>query len=73
MMSLHTLATAPRNAYGVAQRDSVLQELLYLGLLERGVYSASRGMMNLNLPHTDDQLAEVLAALTDTLTSLRGV
>jgi hypothetical protein len=30
-------------------------------------------MMNLNLPHTDDQLAEVLAALTDTLTSLRGV
>ncbi|MFZ9765551.1 MAG: aminotransferase class III-fold pyridoxal phosphate-dependent enzyme [Ilumatobacteraceae bacterium] len=73
MMSLHTLATAPRNAYEVAQRDSVLQELLYLGLLERGVYSASRGMMNLNLPHTDDQLAEVLAALTDTLTSLRGV
>jgi glutamate-1-semialdehyde 2,1-aminomutase len=70
MMSLHTLATAPRNAHEVAQRDSVLQELLYLGLLERGVYSASRGMMNLNLTHSDDQLAEVLAALADTLTTL---
>jgi glutamate-1-semialdehyde aminotransferase len=48
-----------------------MQELLYLGLLERGIYSASRGMMNLNLTHTDDQLAEVLVALTDTLDSLR--
>lgn len=71
MMSLHALAAPPRNAHDVAKRDMTLQELLFLGLLERGVYSATRGMMNLSLTHTDDQLAEVLTALGDTLAALR--
>ena len=67
MMSLHALPKAPRTAYDVAKRDNDLQELLFLGLLERGVYTAARGMMNLSLPLTDDQLASVLNALADTL------
>lgn len=67
MMSLHALAHAPRTANDVANRDSKLQELLFFGLLERGVYIAARGMMNLSLPLTDDQLAKVLDALDDTL------
>lgn len=71
MMSLHALAAPPRNAHDVAKRDVTLQELLFLGLLERGVYSATRGMMNLSLTHTDDQLADVLTALGDTLAALR--
>jgi hypothetical protein len=45
---------------------------LFFGLLERSVYSASRGMMNLSLTVTDDQLATVLDALTDTLQSIRN-
>jgi glutamate-1-semialdehyde aminotransferase len=61
----------PRDAHDVAKRDAQLQELLFLGLLERGVYTAARGMMNLSLTVTDDQLAQVLDALTDTLASLR--
>jgi len=45
---------------------------LFLGLLERGVYSAARGMMNLSLTLTDDHLAHVLDALTDALAALRS-
>lgn len=44
-----------------------LLELVYLGLLERGVYLAARGMINLGLAHTDDQLAAVLDRLDDCL------
>ena len=72
MMSLHALPQPPHDAHDVARRDADLQELLFFGLLERGVYSASRGMMNLSLTVTDDQLATVLDALTDTLQSLRN-
>lgn len=71
MMSLHALAEPPRNAHDVARRDLDLQEMLFLGLLQRGVYSAARGMMNLSLTLTDDQLAQVLDALAETLASLR--
>jgi glutamate-1-semialdehyde 2,1-aminomutase len=50
--------------------DAALQELLFLGLYRRGVYTAPRGMINLSLPLTDDQLAAALAALNETLASL---
>jgi len=70
MMSLHALAQAPQTPHDVANRDNELQELLFFGLLERGVYTAARGMMNLSLPLTDDQLAKVLDALDDTVKAL---
>ena len=70
MMSLHALAQAPRSPIDVAKRDNELQELLFFGLLERGVYTAARGMMNLSLPLTDDQLAKVLDALDETVKTL---
>jgi glutamate-1-semialdehyde 2,1-aminomutase len=47
-----------------------LQELLFLGLYLRGIYTAPRGMVNLSLPLTDAQLDEALAALGDTLADL---
>ena len=70
MMSLHALAHAPESPLDVAKRDDKLQELVFFGLLERGVYIAARGMMNLSLPMADDQLAKVLDALDDTARSL---
>ena len=70
MMSLHALAHAPKSPLDVAKRDDKLQELVFFGLLERGVYTAARGMMNLSLPLADDQLAKVLDALDDTARSL---
>jgi glutamate-1-semialdehyde 2,1-aminomutase len=70
MMSIHALAAPPQNADDMAKRDAQLQELLFFGLLERGVYIAARGMVNLGLPHTDDQLAQFLDAFAETLASL---
>jgi glutamate-1-semialdehyde aminotransferase len=72
MMSLHALAEAPRTPVEAARRDNELQELLFLGLLGRGVYTAPRGMMNVGLAHTDDQLAAALDALDDTLRELQA-
>ena len=50
--------------------DPALQELLFLGLYRRGIYTAPRGMVNLSLPLTDDQLAAALSALDATLAEL---
>lgn len=72
MMSLHATATPPTSAAGVAERDHHLQELVFLGLLDRGVYTAPRGMVNLGLAHTDDQLAAALDALDDCLTEIEA-
>ena len=70
MMSLHATSTVPTNVREAFARDHVLQELVYLGLLARGVYIAFRGMVNVGLAHTDDQLARGLDALDDTLAEL---
>lgn len=70
MMSLHGLRTAPTTPVEALQRDNALNELLFLGLLERGVYIATRGMMNLGLAHTDEQLATALDRLDDLLGEL---
>ena len=70
MMSLHAMADAPITPQQAAERDLALQEQLFLGLYERGVYTAARGMINLSLAVTDDQLAIALDALDDCLTGL---
>jgi glutamate-1-semialdehyde 2,1-aminomutase len=72
MMSLHALAIPPQTINDVFLRDEVLQELVFLGLHERGVYIAARGMMNVGLAHTDDQLARALDALDETLSAIAG-
>ena len=69
-MTLHARATPPTNAAEAALGDPALQELLFLGLYQRGVYTAARGMVNLSLPVTDEQLAFALEALDDTLADL---
>ena len=69
-MTIHALAAPPTDAAGAALRDPTLQELLFLGLYERGIYTAPRGMINLSVPLTDDQLRAALAALDDTLAEL---
>jgi glutamate-1-semialdehyde 2,1-aminomutase len=71
MMSLHARAEAPIDGPTAADRDPVLQELLFLGLLDRGFYVAPRGSLNLSLPVTDDQLAQFLGALTDVCDELK--
>jgi glutamate-1-semialdehyde 2,1-aminomutase len=70
MMSLHATGIAPLTMNQIARRDQTLQELVYLGLLQRGVYIAARGMINVGLAHSDDQLASALDALDETLEEL---
>lgn len=72
MMSLHARIPAPTDAVQAADRDAELQELIFLGLLQRGIYTAPRGMINLSLAHTDDDLAAALDALADCLSALHS-
>jgi glutamate-1-semialdehyde 2,1-aminomutase len=70
MLAVHALPAAPADGAESARRDPALQELLFLGLYERGIYMAPRGMLNLSLSLTDTQLDAALAALDDTLAEL---
>jgi glutamate-1-semialdehyde 2,1-aminomutase len=70
MLALHALPAPPVDGAESARRDPALQELLFLGLYERGIYTAPRGMMNLSLPLTDARLEAALSALDDTLAEL---
>ena len=70
MMSLHARAVTPTDGHTAADRDPVLQEQIFLGMLSRGYYIAQRGMLNLSLPVTDDQLSGFLGALDDLCTEL---
>ena len=70
MIAFHARASAPTNALEVAERDANLQELLFLGLYQRGIYLAVRGMFSLSLAVTDAQLAAALDALDDCLRDL---
>ena len=65
MMAIHARAECPIDGETAADKDAALQEILFLGLLQRGYYIAPRGMINLSLPVTDDQLAGFLTALDD--------
>ena len=67
MMSLHAVAEPPTDVIASVHGDTALLELVFFGLLRRGVYTAARGMVNLSLVHTDEQLAVVLDALGDCL------
>lgn len=70
MMSLHARREAPTDGHSALDRNVEHQELLYLALLERGFYIAPRGMINLSLSVTDDQLAAFLTALDDVVAEL---
>jgi glutamate-1-semialdehyde 2,1-aminomutase len=77
MMAIHMAATPPRNAAEVDAADPLLRELLFLDLLDRGVYIAPRGMIALSLPVGDaecDALAAAFAAfLAERRPLLRGL
>ena len=70
VMSLHATATAPTDVHAVMRRDEALQELVTKGMLRRGCYFGARGMLNLGLAHTDEQLQYTLRALEETLTEI---
>ncbi len=66
MLTIIARAQLPKDGMQAADRDHELQERLYLGLLERGILVAVRGMVNLGIRHTDDHLVHFLSALNVT-------
>jgi glutamate-1-semialdehyde 2,1-aminomutase len=70
MNAIHALARRPQNGTDLLERDPVLQEALFLALLQRGVYAAPRGSLNLGLAVSDRDLEHCLASLDDALGEL---
>jgi glutamate-1-semialdehyde 2,1-aminomutase len=70
MNAVHASAKRPTNGSDLEGKDDALQEALFLALLQRGVYCAPRGSLNLALAVTDDDLDHYLGALDDALTEL---
>jgi glutamate-1-semialdehyde 2,1-aminomutase len=70
MNAVHARARPPQNGTDLLDRDPHLQEALFLSLLQRGVYTAPRGSLNLGLAITEWDLDHYLNALDDSLGEL---
>lgn len=70
MNAVHALPHRPQNGTDLSERDPVLQEALFLALLQRGVYTAPRGSINLGLAITEWDLDHYLNALDQSLGEL---
>ena len=70
MNAVHALPHRPQNGADLSERDPVLQEALFLALLQRGVYTAPRGSINLGLAITEWDLDHYLNALDQSLGEL---
>jgi len=70
MNAVHALERPPLNGADLLERDPVLQEALFLALLQRGVYTAPRGSINLGLAITEWDLDHYLNALDESLAEL---
>ena len=70
MNAVHALARRPQNGADLLDKDPYLQEALFLALLQRGVYTAPRGSLNLGLAVTDIELDHYLYSLDASLTEL---
>jgi glutamate-1-semialdehyde 2,1-aminomutase len=62
ILNVHFSAQAPRSYREVATIDTPLRRDLYLELLNQGVYTTPRGMINLSTVITETQLAAVADA-----------
>lgn len=70
MNAVHALERRPQNGTDLQERDPALQEALFLALLQRGVYTAPRGSLNLSLAVTEFELDHYLQALDASLADL---
>jgi glutamate-1-semialdehyde 2,1-aminomutase len=74
--SLMTLHATDRPLHGYADlagTDPRIKDLIYFGLLERGVFIARRGFIALSLPFGDAEVEQLLAALDEVLASYADV
>ena len=63
MITLHPVAGGIRSPEDLAHADKRLRQLLFLDLIEDGIYMAERGFMALSLMVTDEDCRRVVAAV----------
>jgi len=63
MIAIHPMAGEIKSPHDIEKTDKRLRQLLFLDLLEQGVYIAERGFMALSLMVTDADCERVLAAV----------
>jgi glutamate-1-semialdehyde 2,1-aminomutase len=73
VMNLHGMTGPVRCAADLAPSNTLLKELLFFDLLERGVYMAQRGLVTLSLPFDEAACEEMLGAFEDAVRARRDV
>ena len=73
LMAIHPLPELPSCVADLAAGNEAAKELLYLDLLDEGIYIASRGFMALTIALTDDHLDQFLGVLDQILTRRKPV
>lgn len=71
VMNLHTQVSTIDRPEQVPLENGPLKELIFFGMLRRGYYIARRGLIALNVCHTQAHLSGFEAAFKDTLDSLQ--
>jgi glutamate-1-semialdehyde 2,1-aminomutase len=67
LMTLHATDCPLRCYADLADTDPRIKDLIYFGLLERGVFMARRGFVALSLPFGDAELELFVATLDEVL------
>jgi glutamate-1-semialdehyde 2,1-aminomutase len=70
MMNLHTVPGPVRSPADLAHADQDAKEVLFHELLERGVYTAPRGLMALSFAVTDADCDRFVEALRESVATL---
>jgi glutamate-1-semialdehyde 2,1-aminomutase len=73
MMNIHFTRNKVRSAGDVKDTNQDLRGLFFFDMLERGLYVARRGMMNLSLPIGDAEIAAMVAAFEEFVTVRRNL
>jgi len=72
MIAIHPMAGEIKSPHDIEKTDKRLRQLLFLDLLEQGVYIAERGFMALSLMVTDADCERVLAAVEKHISQRRA-
>jgi glutamate-1-semialdehyde 2,1-aminomutase len=72
MFTIHTVAGPVRSPVDVAGADTVLKELMFHSLVDRGIFLAARGFVAMSLAITDDDCDHFVDALIDAVRSIEN-
>jgi glutamate-1-semialdehyde 2,1-aminomutase len=72
LMTIHPARHAVIATEPISQEQAALKELVFFGLVNRGLWLARRGMLTLSLPVTDAMCEELVTAFADVLAQHRA-